>query len=133
MMRLEDKYQGVIHSIEFMIVLVYRKNNQLVDRQIIKSLEALVKHYSTLLTKRRLPKVELDELEKEIYDRVVESLDAKELTEGRADKRLNGTSQELTKEKIFLACLQKIEKSAKRWNSRNGQRGYLDVVMNHIG
>ena len=37
-----------------------------------------------------------------------------------------------TREDIYLACLRKIHKSARRWNRERGERGYLDFVSNYI-
>ena len=40
--------------------------------------------------------------------------------------------REPTQDEIFLACLRKIEKSAKRWNKEYGERGYLNFISNYI-
>jgi len=45
-MDLFEKYQDVLQNIEFAIVSIYRENLEMTDYAVIRSLEAIINHYS---------------------------------------------------------------------------------------
>lgn len=117
-MGLEDKHLDILQSIESSIVSVYRTNYQMRDNDALCALKALIDYYHDIAHGDRNHSSNLPEPSSEIFDNV----------KSICDMRLNDQEDAIA----IVTCLQKIEKSAKRWNHRNGQRGYLEFVVNYV-
>jgi len=48
--------------------------------------------------------------------------------EDKSRKRFSRAFKTPSKEEIFVACLRKIQKSAKFWTQERGQQGYLNYI-----
>lgn len=132
-MGLEDKYPDVLQNIEFMIVRLYKENGELRDKTVIKALEAAASYYRALATKRPAPEPTLEDLELEVFEQIKLMLEnRREENQAIAPKRFSRAFKEPTQDEIFLACIRKIEKSAKRWTKRRGERGYLNFIKDYI-
>lgn len=132
-MGLEDKYPDILQNIEFMIVRLYKENRDLRDKNVIKALEAATSRYRALATKRPAPALKLEGLELETFEQIELILEnRREENQSIAPKRFSRAFKEPTQDEIFLACLRKIEKSAKRWTKERGERGYLNFVKDYI-
>lgn len=132
-MGLEDKHPDVLQNIEFMIVRLYKENGALRDKNVIKALEAAASHFRALAGKRSIPEPKLEGLELEAFEQIKLILENKRKG-GQAivPKRFSRAFKEPTQDEIFLACIRKIEKSAKRWTKERGERGYLNFVKDYI-
>ncbi|MCB9052675.1 MAG: hypothetical protein H6556_24830 [Lewinellaceae bacterium] len=138
-MGLEDKHPGILQNIEFAIINIYRADSALRDIDVIKALEALISYYQRRNMRREAEKPELPGLPDAVFDAVVDILDfqknlvEKEEEEAPASRpSFSRALRKTSREDIYLACLRKIHKSAKRWNRERGERGYLDFVSNYI-
>ena len=134
-MSLEDKHPDILQNIEFAIVSVSRENVDLADQDVIKALGALIKHFQRKSQGKPLEDLQLPKYSALIFDRVEDVLKLRVSGEKAAPPKRRSFSRALrepSEEEIYLACLRKIEKSAKRWNIRNGKRGYLDFVEDFI-
>lgn len=139
-MGLEDRHPDILQNIEFAIVDVYRADSDLRDNDVIKALDALISYTQRRAMGREPAPHDLPQPSEAVFDAVVSILDFRsrldeENEEQETQKRRPSFSRALrktTKEDIYLACLRKIHKSAKRWNRERGERGYLDFVSNYI-
>ena len=134
-MALEDRYPGILQNIEFAIVAVYRENPDVRDVDAIQALEALTKYFrhKSRGSDPDLP-TDLSNQVEDIFTAVLEVLSIRDgLTEATPKRpSFSRAFREPTQDEIFLACLRKIEKSARRWNKRNGERGYLNFAIEYL-
>ena len=134
-MGLEDRHPDILQNIEFAIAAVYRENLDVRDIDVIQALEALTKYFQQKIRGNTpsIPKHLSYEAEN-IMTSVIDILSLRDdLVESTAKRpSFSRALRKPSQEEIFLACLRKIEKSAKRWNKRNGERGYLDFVINFL-
>lgn len=135
-MALEDKHLDVLQNIEFGITQIYREDPSMRDVDAIKALGALIRFY-TQKNMGKTPEIpELDGLSAEVFNAVTDILKLREgpkkEEEAPSKPRFSRALREPTQNEIILACLRKIEKSAKRWNKRDGERGYLDFINNFV-
>jgi hypothetical protein len=134
-MALEERHPDILQNIEFAIVAVYRENPDLRDADAIQALEALTKYFrqKSRGSDPDLPN-DLSSQAGNIFAAVLDVLSIRDGLKEATPKRpsFSRAFREPSQEEIFLACLRKIEKSARRWNKRNGERGYLNFVMEYL-
>ncbi|MBR9923283.1 MAG: hypothetical protein GYB31_20825 [Bacteroidetes bacterium] len=139
-MGLEEKYPDILQNIESAVTQFYRKSPDLRDRDVMKAYELLERHFRKLSMGRKLEEELPDELATELYKQVLSTLEVRQKIIGTADnseaetpkRRFSHALKEPSKEEIIIACLRKVHKSAKRWNKRNGERGYLGFVVDYV-
>ncbi len=138
-MAIEDKHMDVLHSIETAIIGVYRSNMELKDTNATRAVQALIAFYRSKVMKREAPSaLDLNAYELEMYNNVLSILEIRgeiggsEHQESPPRRRFSRAMKTQTPSEIYLACLRRIEKSIKRWSSRNGIRGYLNFVKDHV-
>ena len=138
-MGLEDRHPDILQNIEFAIVNVYRDDPGLRDNDVIKALDALISHTQRLAMGRESSPPDLLPSSEAVYNAVVGILDFRSETDEEDEQeteerrpRFSRALRKTTREDIYLACLRKIHKSARRWNRERGERGYLDFVSNYI-
>lgn len=133
-MPLEDKHLDVLQNIEFAIVSVYRNDPSVRDVDAILALEALTSyfHQKNRGIKPGMPD-HLSDKSGPIFSAVLEilALRGEQHAEPAERPRFSRALRATTQEDIYLACLRKIEKSAKRWHKLKGERGYLDFIINY--
>ncbi len=134
-MTFEETHGDVLQNIEFAITTVYKQHPDLTDVNVDNALDGLVRVYSAEERGRPAPKLKLNELEQEVYERV------KTMCEWRLGREALQTAEEdgestddlavptgaKTVEEI-IACLKRIRKSIKLWTKEYGRRGYLNYV-----
>ncbi|MEM1122242.1 MAG: hypothetical protein AAGJ18_17485 [Bacteroidota bacterium] len=135
-MALEDKHLDVLQNIEGAIVTVYRNDQELRDQDAIKGLDAAIAYYRAIDTRKEFVMPEsVDGKGVVVFNAITAILGLREdiLGDNPAPKRkrFSRALRSTSKEEIYLVCLRKIQKSAKRWNKRNGENGYLDFVKNY--
>ncbi len=134
-MGLEDSHLDLLQNIEMCINLVFQKDETLKDAQVIKALDALISRYQNLVTHRTPKKVDLPPTEQLIFESVMEMLQLREdiiREEDNSRKRFIRAFEDISKEGIILACLHKIQKSAKFWTKERGQQGYLNYISQFL-
>ena len=134
-MALEDRHPDILQNIEFAIVAVYRENPDVRDADVIQALEVLTKYFrqKSRGSDPDLP-THLSSQVEDIFASVLDVLSIRDSLIEATPKRpsFSRAFREPSQEEIFLACLRKIEKSARRWNKRNGERGYLNFVIDYL-
>jgi len=127
---MDEKYLDVLQNIEFGIVSVYQKQNDLKDYEVMNALDALIDNYRFEI-RGYIPK-EYPLTDKEI----LVFKEVREMCEFRLGrKNLDETGLAILEQKTteeILSCLRKIRKSVERWNSRGGKQGYLNFVKEYV-
>ena len=127
---MDEKYLDVLQNIEFGIVSVYQKQNDLNDYDVMNALEALIDAYRLEIRGHTPKEYSLTAKESLVFGEVREMC---EFRLGR--KNLDETSLAILEQKTteeILSCLRKIRKSVERWNSRGGKQGYLNFVKEYV-
>lgn len=117
-MGLDDKHLDILQSVEASIVGVYHTHYDMRDYDALYALEHLIDHYRKVARRLTTSAPDLDEPASEIFYNV------KQICDTRIESREDAVA--------IVACLRKILKSAKRWNQKNGKRGYLEFVQNYV-
>lgn len=127
-MDLFEKYQDVLQNIEFAIVSIYRENLEMTDYAVIRSLEAIINHYSAEKTGKRPRNYSLDEIEKEIFRQV------QSVCEWRLGRPSSFGMPGITPMSLdeIIQCLKRILKSVEKWNKHEGIQGYLRFVSQYV-
>ena len=131
----EEQYMGVLQNIEFGIVKIFRQNSELMDWDVIQTLDALIKKYKAEAANRPEPTLALSELRQELFDSVKVMCD---LNLGRAQlSNQKGDPVSLPMNDInveeIVQCLKRIRRSVELWNKKNGRQGYLTFIIQHVG
>ena len=133
----EPKHLDLLQNIEYMTVSVYREHPEMTDRHVINSLENLVSYYKAAVIGRAFSEPEMEPIIYKTYHRVITILEERKNLLGSDEDKPKRRSfsralQEPTTDEISLACIRKIEKSARNWNQRKGERGYLNFVIDYL-
>ena len=132
-MKVEEEYQDVLQNIEFGIVSTYREHPDLVDHDVVRTLDAVMDSYKAENIGRAPREVSLSVTERKLFDAV------RSMCEWRLGRRnLAGPEAEdepaatpKTVDEILL-CLKRIHKSVESWNRHGGQRGYLNFIVQYV-
>jgi len=117
-MGLDDKHLDILQSIEASIVGVYHAHYDMRDRDALTALDQLIDHYRQVARGFKTKEPNLGEPASEVFYTV------KSICDTRLESREDAVA--------IVACLRKIQKSAKRWNQKNGKCGYLEFVENYV-
>ena len=117
-MGLDDKHLDILQSIESSIVGVYHSHHEMRDQDALTALDQLIDYYRQVARGFPTHEPTLDEPASEVY------FTAKSICDTRLESREDAVA--------IVACLRKIQKSAQRWNQKNGKRGYLQFVENYV-
>ena len=129
-MRVEEEYADVLQNIESAIVAVFDKDPNVVDRDVLAAVDALMRSYMRDRTGRGKPTAGPPGRARAVYQqcrRICEwRLGRQPLNEdepGQDSARLG----ELSVSEIIL-CLKRLRKSVRLWHSEGGRQGYLRYV-----
>jgi hypothetical protein len=129
----EEQYMGVLQNIEFGIVRIFHKHPELMDWDVMQTLDALIKKYKAEEANRPAPAVMLNELRQTLFDSVQTMC---ELNLGQANlETQEGEPMSLSAHSVteIVLCLKRIRKSVELWNKKNGGQGYLNFIIQHVG
>jgi hypothetical protein len=129
----DDAYLDVLQNLEAAIVSVYHNNPDLLDRQVDRALELLIRYYRARQIGKtiRLPRM-TDEVQS-VYDQV-KAISAWRLGQDPEEGDVpfeglppldGGTSLSLEE---IEACLERLRKSIDRWTGVGGRQGYLHFI-----
>lgn len=134
-----DKYGDVMQNIEFAVMQVYASHPELLDFQVDKVLNGLIRGYTAQQRGRAEPKLKLNPLEQDLYNQV-KTMCTWRL--GQVTKEDAGIAHQIQSEKgdnpppktvdEIIACLKRIRRSVDFWTKDRGRRGYLDYVKNYF-
>ena len=126
----EDQYLDVLHNIESGIMMVYRKEPELVDFDVENALNALIRLYTAEMQGRPASPAKLNLRAQDVYSSVHVMC---EWRLGRAEIGPTEDGQKLPQPEPIgadeiVACLKRVRKSVQRWNKEGGRRGYLTFI-----
>jgi hypothetical protein len=130
----EDEYLDVLQNIEFAILQVYHSTPTLVDYDVEKALDALIRTYKRP-PHRPAPKWRSTPSAEEVFVAVKEMCDWRLGSDvpGMFDNFVLPAEMEPLSVDEILACLKRIRKSVQTWNKRSGRQGYLEFIDQYVG
>ncbi len=128
---MDEKYLDVLQNIEFGIVSVYQRHNDLNDYEVMNALDALIDAYRREIRGHTPKDYHLTEKEFLVFSEVREMCEFR-LGRKNIDEKMSGDTLVPKTAEEILSCLRKIRKSVERWNSRNGRQGYLNFVKEYV-
>jgi len=133
-----DNHLDILQNIEFNIARAYEQDIEMKDANARRTLEALEKYYRAKGTDKEAERPEnLNESKEIIFDNVITTLEMRCSSPSESDAapkrpRFSRAFKEPTLDEIFVACIRKLISSSNKWSKRNGDRGYLDFIKNHV-
>lgn len=121
----------VLQNIEFSIIAFFRSNPEFKDPDVIRATEALISAYTR--EKKRLPAlpVTLSEKNLALFEVMKNACEMRLTRESvnKVDDPENGYRLPL---RLMIVCLERLLSSMNLFHKRNGPRGYLTLVNQHI-
>jgi len=133
MQTFEDRYLDVLNNIEVGIMLVYRRQPDLVDFDVENALSALIRHYTAEMQSRPASPARLNPLAQAVYDSVLAMCEWRlgRTKMGPAEGGKIPQPEPITSDEI-IASLKRVRKSVQYWNKEGGRRGYLTFVEQFV-
>lgn len=122
--KFEDQYFDQLRAIEQAINQSFQQNPDLVDFQVDKVLEALVREYTAEVNVKRAPKLRLKPEEMRLYEEVKVMCN---LHLGR-DPQVQIGEDAITTEEM-IDCLKRIRRSVSQMGGK-GRQSYLEFIDN---
>lgn len=133
-MRIIEQYSDVLQNIEAAIVTVYEGHPDLVDRDVLAAIEALMRSYELQKRNREEFTLTPSGRARVVYEqclRVCEwRLGRRSLDEGEPRSE-DPKAGELSIAELLL-CLKRLRKSVRVWHKQGGRQGYLVYVRQFI-
>lgn len=133
-----EQYQNILHSIEEIVVKIYREHPDLADFQVDKVFSELTREYAAAARNRTPPRLRLSGLQEVLYPQVKKICDFY-LGGAKAYDAETGEEMEIpiayTHDEI-IACLKRLRRSINLWTQDFGRQGYLNYVTQffpHLG
>ena len=134
--RVEEEYAAVLLGIETAVVSVACETPDLVDKNVLAAVDALIALYSTEIRRGRRSRAAPTGRSGVVYERC---LLACEWQLGRGDGDIGEApvggrwrdEAELTVYEL-VRCLKRLRKSIRLWHKQGGRRGYLSYVRGFI-
>jgi len=131
-----EKNLDVLQNIEAAIVLEHDSDPALTDNNVVAALESLIDAYVAEKIGRSPRRFNLTPEDSRIHKAIRETC---EWRMGRAPlgvgRRAAPPADAETRKTVdeIIACLKRILKSVRTWNSGGGIRGYLGFIEQHVG
>ena len=129
-MNVEEEFEDVLQNIEFAVVSTFREHPQLLDFDVERVYETLIKEYSRPAgaTSPTFP----TEMRAALYARVKHVCDWR-LGRGEiGDTKTRMPAPEPITPEEMVACLKRLRRSVNMWTKRGGRQGYLEFVGDFI-
>lgn len=135
-MSVEEEYQDVLQNLEFALVNVYRRRDEMTDWEAHQAINGLIRTYTAEQRKRSAPDLKLNDLAQEAYDSVKRMCEFRLGREPMTDEsgkplEIHENMPSLTVSEL-IACLKRIRKSIEMWQKEGGRRGYFEFVNQFI-
>jgi len=133
-MRVEEKFAGILYRIESAIVAVFDGRPELVDKNVLVAIEALIREYER--EKRNRPGITLappgraTAVFEECRRVCEEGLGRNSLSEGEVN--LSEPREGEVSLPELIRCLKRLRKSVRLWHKQGGHQGYLTYVRSFI-
>jgi len=122
--RVPSTYELFMFALESTIVDLYNTNPELVDHNVSKATEGLIRTYQAKQKGKNPPKLRLKDIEVTLHDKLNDLCN--EWEDVTADDGNTYSSD------VILLCLKQIQKSLRLWGTDYGIRAYLDFVKPYI-
>lgn len=134
MRKFTEEYEDVLQNIEFALVQVYRRHDEMTDWEALAAMNGLIRAYTAEERKRAAPELKLSPLEEEAY----------ELVRNMCEWRLGRTNlmaesghavdfaPDLKTVGEIIACLKRVRRSIEMWQKEGGRRGYFEFVSQFL-
>ena len=132
--RVEEEYADILLSIEVAIVSVVSETPELVDRNVLAAVDALIALYSAEIRRGRRSPPPPTGRSGVVYERCLRTCERQLGRENVDQVPISGYHRvegELTVSEI-LRCLKRLRKSIRLWHKQGGRRGYLSYVGEFI-
>ena len=131
-MKVEEEYYDVLQNIEFAIIGEYRKDGNLMDADVLKTVNVLMLHYRAEKRQHRPTTLHLALKVRRLF-LAVQGVCEWRLGRGSAtvQQTWDGQSPDLAEPVTapeILKCLKRIQKSIRLWTKEAGPQGYLEFV-----
>jgi hypothetical protein len=127
-MSVEDQHLDVLQNIEFAIMEVYESTPDLIDAEVLKAIETLIRMYSAEAQGKSGSSLTIRGISAEVAEQVKAAC---EIRLGRAPAI--PATDELMEPKTLtdiIDCLKRIQSSIKFWTQKGGRQGYVNFVQN---
>ena len=133
--KIEEEYADTLFGIEVAIVSVVSDAPELVDRNVLAAIDALIALYSAETRRDRRSLLRPTGLAGAVYERCLRTC---EWQLGREDINgvpVSGNHRDEGKLSVseVLRCLKRLRKSIRFWHKQGGRRGYLSYVSEFVG
>ncbi len=130
----EEQYLGVLQNIEFGIVRIFREQSELMDWDVLQTLDALIKVYKAESANHAEPVLALNELRQKLFDSVKAMCDLNLDRSTLSDQNGNPLQMRVNPLSLdeILQCLKRIRRSVETWNKKNGRQGYLNFIVEFV-
>ena len=129
-MNVEEEFEDVLQNIEFAVVSTFREHPDLLDFDVERVYETLIKEYARPArgTSPTFP----TEARAALYARVKHICDWR-LGRGEiGDTKSRMPAPEPITPEEMVACLKRLRRSVNMWTKRGGRQGYLEFVGDFI-
>ena len=132
--RVEEEYADILFGIEAAIVSVASETPELVDRNVLAAIDALIALYSFETKRGRRNLSPPTGRSGAVYERCLrtcewqlgrKNIDGDPISENYRDKEGLTVSE-------LLRCLKRLRKSIRFWHKQGGRRGYLSYVSEFV-
>lgn len=125
-MNVEEEYLDVLQNIETVVVSVYRRHPDLVDFDVERVYDTLIKHYSR---PGGAPPEFSSEARTMLYDNTKAMCDLR-LGEISSNGPIVGEIEPVSTQ-VIVACLKRLRRSVNKWSKRGGRQGYLEFIQDY--
>ena len=131
-MKVEEEYFDILQNIEFAIIREYRKDGNLMDADVLETVNALMLHYRAEKRQHRPTTAHLSDKAERLFV-AVQGVCEWRLGRGSAavQQTWDGQSPDLAEPLTvpeILKCLKRIRESIRLWTKECGPQGYLEFV-----
>lgn len=119
-------HMDILMSLESIIQNIYQREPDLMDFEVKKAVEALVRHYKAIERGRRPPTINLTGNAERIRDGL-EVICEWQLGNESIKSNLPVIDDPVTPN-IIVKCLRRLKKSIDLWTKEGGRQGYLNYV-----
>lgn len=131
----EEEYPGILQKLEWTICRVHDEYPSLTDYEVMRIFEKLITEYKYEASGREvIAKESTNQLDAKLYHALVSLCENYLGREDAVFKIKDGMEisvEQITVDELLL-CLKRLLKSAKRWNKKDGRKGYLNLISQFV-